>query len=176
MKFSTNAHDYACLHAKLLRSCLTLCDPMDCSLPGFSLHGILQARILEWVAMPSSRGSSRPRDRTCISYLSCVWQAGSLPLAPPGKPFHNYGLTLFSGFSGQPISWHWTAGAWLLPLCSKHVRSSEHHILIQVSSNCCGFERCCHPWHSDCRMCLRAGTCGQHSAEGSFSTRHRWGS
>ena len=38
-------------------SCLTLCDPMDCSLPGFSVHGILQARILEWVAIPFSRGS-----------------------------------------------------------------------------------------------------------------------
>ena len=38
--------------------CPTLCDPMDCSLPGFSVHGILQARILEWVAMPSSMGSS----------------------------------------------------------------------------------------------------------------------
>ena len=44
--------------------CLTHCDPMDCSLPGSSVHGILQARILEWVAMPSSRGSSQPRDRT----------------------------------------------------------------------------------------------------------------
>ena len=40
------------------QSCLTLCDPMDCSLPGSFVHGILQARILEWVAMPSSRGSS----------------------------------------------------------------------------------------------------------------------
>ena len=43
---------------KLLQSCPTLYDPMDCSLPGFSVHGILQARILEWVAMPSSRVSS----------------------------------------------------------------------------------------------------------------------
>ena len=43
--------------AKALQSCPTLCDPMDCSLPGSSVHGILQARILEWVAMPSSRGS-----------------------------------------------------------------------------------------------------------------------
>ena len=42
--------------------CLTLFDPMDCSLPGSSVHGILQERILEWVAMPSSRGSSQPRD------------------------------------------------------------------------------------------------------------------
>ena len=51
-----------CVHAKLLQSCLTLCDPMDCSPPGSSVHGILQARILEWVAMPSSRGTSQPRD------------------------------------------------------------------------------------------------------------------
>ena len=40
------------------QSCLTLCNPMNCSLPGSSVHGILQARILEWIAMPSSRGSS----------------------------------------------------------------------------------------------------------------------
>ena len=45
--------------------------PMDCNLSGSSVHGILQARILEWVAMPSSRGSSRPRDQTHISYISC---------------------------------------------------------------------------------------------------------
>ena len=48
------------------QSCLTVCDPMDCSLPGFSVLGILQARTLEWVAMPSSRGSSQPRDRTQV--------------------------------------------------------------------------------------------------------------
>ena len=47
-------------HAKLLQLCLTLCDPMDLSPPGFSVHGILQARVLVWVAMPSSRGSSDP--------------------------------------------------------------------------------------------------------------------
>ena len=48
--------------AKSLQSCLTVCDHMDYSPAGFSDLGILQARILEWVAMPSSRGSSRPRD------------------------------------------------------------------------------------------------------------------
>ena len=48
--------------AKSLQSCPTPRDPMDCSLPGSSVHGILQARILEWVAMPSSRGSPGPRD------------------------------------------------------------------------------------------------------------------
>ena len=52
--------------------CLTLCDPMDCSLPVFSVHGILQARILEWVAMPSSKGFSQPRDQTDICYISCI--------------------------------------------------------------------------------------------------------
>ena len=52
----------------LAQSCLTLCDPMDCSPPGSSVHGILQARILECVAMPSSRGSSQPRDQTQVSH------------------------------------------------------------------------------------------------------------
>ena len=62
----------ACVHVKLLQSCLTLYDPMDHSLPGSSVHGILQARILAWVAMPSSRGSSRPRDLTHVPYVSCI--------------------------------------------------------------------------------------------------------
>ena len=53
------------------QSCLTLCNPVDCSLPGSSVHGVLQARILEWVPMPSSRGSSQPRDGTCSSCSSC---------------------------------------------------------------------------------------------------------
>ena len=58
--------------AKWLQSCPTLCHPMDCSLPGSSVHGILQARIIEWVAMPSSRRSSHPRKQTHISYISCM--------------------------------------------------------------------------------------------------------
>ena len=49
-----------------------LCDPMDHSPPSSSIPGVLQVRILEWVAMPSSRGSSQPRDQTCISYVSCI--------------------------------------------------------------------------------------------------------
>ena len=50
--------------------CPTPCDPMDCSPPGYSVHGILQARILEWVAMPSSRGSSQPRAWTQVSRIA----------------------------------------------------------------------------------------------------------
>ena len=59
-------------HAKLLQSCPALCYPTDCSLPGFSVHGILQARILEWVATLLPRGSSWPRDWTHVSYISCI--------------------------------------------------------------------------------------------------------
>ena len=63
-----------CAHtrAKSFQSYPTLCDPMDCSLPVSSVHGILQARILEWVAMTSFRESFQPRDQTCISYISCI--------------------------------------------------------------------------------------------------------
>ena len=52
------------------QSCLTVCNPMDCSLPDSSVHGILQARILEWVAIPSSRWSSQLRDWTQVSYFT----------------------------------------------------------------------------------------------------------
>ena len=58
--------------AKLLQSCLTLSNPMDCSLPGSSVCRILQGRILEWDAVPSPSGSSRPRDWTCVCYISCI--------------------------------------------------------------------------------------------------------
>ena len=54
------------------QSCLTLWDPMDYSPPGSSVRGILQARILEWMAIPSSRGPSQPRDRACISCVFCI--------------------------------------------------------------------------------------------------------
>ena len=62
-----------------------LCDPMDSNLPGSSVHGILQARILEWVAIFYSRKSFWFRDWNCVLSL-LHWQAGSSPLAPPGKP------------------------------------------------------------------------------------------
>ena len=73
---------FACM---LFQLCPSLCDPVDYGQPGSSVQGILQARILEWVAMPFSRGSSQPKGRT---HLLCLlhWQVGSLPLAPPGNP------------------------------------------------------------------------------------------
>ena len=63
---------HACMCMLSFQWSWTLCDPMDCSLPGSSIHGILQARILEWVAMLSSRGSSQPRDPTSIFCISCI--------------------------------------------------------------------------------------------------------
>ena len=71
------------------QSCPTLCDPMDCSLPGSCIHGMLQARILEWVTISYSRGSSPPRDRTCVPYIAGVFFTAE----PPGKPWKIRTLT-----------------------------------------------------------------------------------
>ena len=63
--------------SEVAQSCPTLCDPMDCSLPSSSVHGILQARILEWVAISFSRGSSRPRDRIASAMTAVSSELGS---------------------------------------------------------------------------------------------------
>ena len=71
--------------AKLLQSCLTLCNSTDCSPPGSSVHGIFPARMLEWVAISAPIGSSQPRDQTHVSCVSCT--AGRFFISePPGKP------------------------------------------------------------------------------------------
>ena len=77
-----------CLRAKLLQSCLTLCYPMDCCPRGSSVHGILQARKLEWVAVPFSRGSSPSRDRTRVSYISvsCIGRRAPYHKRHMGSP------------------------------------------------------------------------------------------
>ena len=84
------------------QSCPALCNLVDCSLPGSSVCGIFQARILEWVAISSSRGSSRPRDQTHICCISCI---GRWILYPelPRKPlilqtYHN--LRIISTLDG----------------------------------------------------------------------------
>ena len=98
--------DCACMNAKSLQSCLTLCDPMDCSPSGSSVHGILQARILEWVAISYSRGSSWPRDWTQVSCGSCTAGGfftteplGSMCMSPP----HQIHLTIFIYHTVQQI-------------------------------------------------------------------------
>ena len=76
------ASNYACVCAKLVQSHVTLCDSMGCRPPGSSVDGVLQERILKWVAMPSSRGSSSPG----IELMSPPLQADSLPLSHQGSP------------------------------------------------------------------------------------------
>ena len=80
------AQSDACVQTKFLRLCATRCYPVECSPPGSSVYGILQARILESVVMPSSRGSSQPGN---WAHVSCFlhWQAGYLPLASPWNYF-----------------------------------------------------------------------------------------
>ena len=97
------AHIYVWMLSRFC--CVWLRGHVDCSLPGSSLHGILQARISEWVAMLIFRGSYWPRDQT---YVSCLlpWQVGSLPLVLPGKPIYiyinNYKTIIFSH---NPVWW-----------------------------------------------------------------------
>ena len=79
LKYNT-VHVPCCAYTQL---CPTLCDSMECSPPGSSVHGILQARILGWCAMPFSRGSPQLRHRTQVS---CI-QADSLPSEPPGNSY-----------------------------------------------------------------------------------------
>ena len=88
--------------SEVAQSCLTLCDPMDCSLPGSTLHGILQAGILEWVAISFSRGSSRPRG-DCRPTL----QADALTSKPPGKPNFCKGLVKWSLSYTTDVSTDW---------------------------------------------------------------------
>ena len=100
------------MRAKLLQLYPILCDPMDWSPPGSSIRGILQKGVLECVAMPSSRGSSLPRDQT--HHLLCFlhWQADSLPSEPPGKPSlpiaisNSLSLNLYVKFAGRASSLH----------------------------------------------------------------------
>ena len=79
---SYTTYVYDCMQAcSVVQSCPTLCNPTDCSPPGSSIHGILQARILEWVVICSSRGSSWPRDWTQVSWVTDRF----LTTEPPGK-------------------------------------------------------------------------------------------
>ena len=68
-KLPESKQDVVCV--LVIQSCPTLCDPMNCSLPGFSVYGIFQARIMEWIAGPFSRGYSQPRDWTLVSCITC---------------------------------------------------------------------------------------------------------
>ena len=85
MRSQRIGHDWATElnWSEVAQPCPTLCNPMDCSLPGSSIHGIFQARVLEWVAISCSRGSSWPRDRTQVSHIVgrhfTVWATREAP-------------------------------------------------------------------------------------------------
>ena len=117
------------MHAQLLQSCPTLCDPMDCSPPGSPVGGILQERILEWVVMPFSKGSSWPRIQTHISYLSYIagrffthWAIGEAlklaygpfphPLVTDWVPvqYRTLSNTVTQHEHSWPYPWHWLHG------------------------------------------------------------------
>ena len=100
----------SCMCAKLFQSCPTLYNPMDHSPPGSSVHGVLQAWILDWVAMPLP--GDRPHSGTELASLtSSLWQVDSLPLAPPGKPMKESSVQ-FS--SVQSLSCVWLfANPWI---------------------------------------------------------------
>ena len=87
--------------SELAQSCPTLCDPMDCSLPGSSLHWILQARVLEWVSISFSRGSSLDLPDPGIEPGSPAFQADTLTSEPPGMvgyaKGHPYSQTVTCG-------------------------------------------------------------------------------
>ena len=123
-------NDCCCCHCLVARWCLTLCDPMDWSLPGFFLHGISQARILEQVAISFSRGSSQPRDWTCISCISCIgrrilyhWVTGEALLITTTR-IMNKSLPLnagsvFTHFTFLPHTSH-LQKTWKIPEISRH--------------------------------------------------------
>ena len=120
------------------QSCLTLCNPMDCSPPGSPVHGILQARLLEWVAIPFSRGSSWPRDQIQVSHIAgrffIIWAirdnlnciknsyysvANKLP-----KQSHKIGRSEQTFFSRK--TYRWLTGIIVLFFClSQHMCSVE---------------------------------------------------
>ena len=96
---------YILVCAKSLQLCRTLCDPMDCSLPGSSVHGIFQAGILKWVAIFSSRGSSWPRDWTPVSPVSPTLAGRVFTIVPPGKPSVIY---IPSQWLEREREWQWS--------------------------------------------------------------------
>ena len=92
-----------CVCAQL---CLPFCSPLDCNLPGSSVHGIFQTRLQEWVAISSSEGSSQLRDQTCISYVSCI---GRRPLCHLGRGIRSGGSVQFSHSVVSDSVTPWTA-------------------------------------------------------------------
>ena len=98
---NTCVFNCVCMHTQ---SCLTLCNPIDCIPQGSSVHGISQARILEWVAISFSRASSQSRDRTLVSWISCIGRQVLYQLSHRGNPKSSI-LPLIIGHIKFKLNW-----------------------------------------------------------------------
>ena len=108
--------------SEIAQSCPTLCDPMDCSLLGSSIHRIFQTRVLEWIAISFSRGSSRPRDQTRVSHIAgrhftiwATWEAQRAPGAGEKwspNPFSLEKTLMLGKVEGKRRKW-WQRMRWL---------------------------------------------------------------
>ena len=141
---------------EVAQSCPTLCNPMDCSLPGFSIHGTFQARVLEWVAISFSRESSPPRDQTQFSCIVgrrfTLWATREVPLKlhwwPISPPSDNHHACDFSPplcvsplcfLLQQKISfllWKVWPDFWFRKITSKYLHASKLVVKHQNIVNC----------------------------------------
>ena len=120
----------ACMRAKSLQLYLTLCNLMDCSQPGSSFHGISQARILEWVVMPSSRDLSDPGIKPRAPTAPAL-QADSLPLSHQGSL--SYGSVQFSLV--QSLSWVWLFATPWTAACQASLSITNSWSLLKLMSS-----------------------------------------
>ena len=115
------------------QSCLTLCDPVDCSPPGFSVHGIPQARILEWVAISFSRGYFPPKDRTRVCCVSCTGRQIVFHYCHLGRPLGPSMLVqLLSSTVEELLDWRRATTWWERDLPGSSVPSAPCPILCPV--------------------------------------------
>ena len=131
------------------QSCLALCSAMAYSLSGSSVHAVLQARMLEWVSMSSSRGSFWPRDQTCVSSDSCIgWQI--LYHWATWEAQYNYYMPLLKSPSKQ---WFLT---FFFPLSVHEYLSINKHrcttFLVSASYFIVDHNLSNHPWHLKCSL------------------------
>ena len=124
----------------VVQLCQTLCDPKDCIPPGSSVHGILQARILEWVANAFARGSSQPRDQTQVSWIVggffTVWTTREAPWS------RHYDLNVLTGwkYCSNRIPW-WAyylteaQSVWNFTIAGYNVMCISEHLMIEEDND-----------------------------------------
>ena len=131
--------------------CQTLLDPMDCSLPGSSVHGVLQARILEWVATPFSSGSSGPGDQTQVSLIAgrffTIWATRGAQILTPSHPSRSSQSTELTSLCDTVAFHHRQSILHIVVYICQGYSSSSSHLLLpslcpQVPSLCLCLQCC----------------------------------